>query len=114
MKISLYFFLAIFSCIVVQNIFAQVEQEISSNDLGACVKYFTNINGVSSDELPNTELQNEQFKDSYLKHFVKNAIPLMICNIGYEETGKYTHLLPQEIQDKYVKLATNQIESGLE
>jgi hypothetical protein len=114
MKISLYLFLGIISCIVIQNIFAQVEEEIATEELGACVKHFNNINSITSEKPPDTELQHEQFKNSFLNKFVKNAIPLFICNMGFEETGQYTHLLPQEVQDKYIKLTTDLIGIGLE
>ncbi|MFB5600731.1 MAG: hypothetical protein ACE5SW_10960 [Nitrososphaeraceae archaeon] len=87
-----------------------MEDNIDSEGLGTCVEYFMKMNSISSD----TDLRNEQSKDSFLNKYAQNAIPLIICNMGFEATGQYTHLLPQETQDKYIQLAKNQVGIGLE
>ena len=99
-------------------VFAQTEKkvgegggggEVNQNNLAACVDYFMNMNSNFTEELSQPELQNEQPNNRSLNKFALNAVPLITCNMGYEDTGQYTHLLSKEQQDKYIKLAANQI-----
>jgi hypothetical protein len=64
-----------------------------------------NLNGKFTEELSKLKFQNEQSNNRSLNKFALNALPLLTCNMGYEDTGQYPHLLPQEQQDKYIKLA---------
>ena len=100
-------------------VFAQTEKkvgeegggggEVNQNNLAACVDYFMNMNSNFTEELSQPGLQNEQPNNRSLNKFALNAVPLITCNMGYEDTGQYTHLLSKEQQDKYIKLAANQI-----
>lgn len=91
-----------------------MEEDIASEVLGSCVEYFMQMNSISNEKSSDTDVRNEQSKDSFLNKYAQNAVPLIICNMGFEATGQYTHLLPQETQEKYIQLAKNQIGLGLE
>ena len=51
----------------------------------------------------------QQGLDSTINENMLNLISVAICDIGYEHTGKYSHLLPKDMQNKYAKLAATQI-----
>ena len=76
------------------NIYAQQQEEleINQNSLVACVDYHLNKIEERGD--------NTVFKETSTK-----TILTIVCNLGYEHTGKYTHLLPEDVLNKYIEMA---------
>jgi len=68
------------------------EMNINQNSLVACVDHISN----SMKELNTTNF----FKESSIKIMLT-----MVCNLGYEHTGQYSHLLPKDMINKYIEMA---------
>ena len=51
----------------------------------------------------------QQGLDFTINENMRSLIVVAICDIGYEHTGKYSHLSPKDMQNKYAKLAATQI-----
>lgn len=77
------------------NVYAQ-EQKINENSLVACVDYHLNKIEERGDNVTS-------------KEFNIKAVITIMCELGYEHTGKYTNLLPEDMQSKYLEMATLQI-----
>ena len=81
-------------------------KNINQNSLVACVDYLINEYETQKEGLSESV---QQGLDSTINENMLNLIVVAICDIGYEHTGKYSHLLPKDMQNKYAKLAATQI-----
>ncbi|MGI9012482.1 MAG: hypothetical protein ACR2F1_15030 [Nitrososphaeraceae archaeon] len=122
MNILLSSVLAVFFVSVVllisQNIFAQTDvEEINQNSLVACVDYYLNLfntNNSNSSSLlsPEAQKQSQRMFPFLYNESGLTVISTVICDLGYEHTGKYSHLLSKNMQGKYIEMAAIQILLG--
>lgn len=85
------------------SIFVNAQED---NNLASCVDHFINEYNNQMNGLPDSV---QQGMNTLVSDDMKNIIAVSMCEIGYEQTGKYSHLLPKEDQAKYAKLAAAKI-----
>jgi protein-disulfide isomerase len=103
--INLLLLTSVTTIIYIEEIAAQQEQgkTINENSLAACVDYFDNEYKT---------LTPESVKQDIKSLFNENTLTIFhtaICDMGFEHTGKYSHLLSKDLQHKYVKLVVSRI-----
>ena len=97
-----------------QNIFAQTEvEEINQNSLVACVDYYSNMIKETKESLTESQLQQPAYSENnFFDENNSKILSTVACDLGYEHTEKYSHLLPKEMQRKYLEIAALQIYIG--
>ena len=95
-----------------EEVYAQTE-EVNQNSLVACVDYYSNLVKETKESLTESQLQQPAYSENnFFDENNSKIISTVVCDLGYEHTGKYSHLLSIELQRKYMEMAALQIYIG--